>query len=187
MEVLHDYNKWLATVIRQLDEHTFTKEKTFSFNTSRLREFVGKETARECIVWTTFWELFSGFTDPVLYYFQILSGPGNKKIQQAIIDYKDSKPTRSVSAVKSNFSTWDTSTLYVGCCSTIKISDRVHQHLGYYTQEKTQGLQLCHWAKPLAIELQLHVIMLPADARPLATLFEKKLAKELRPLIGKHK
>ena len=60
-------------------------------------------------------------------------------------------------------------------------------HLGYYLNNQTQGLQLCHWAKNLELKLVLHVIPLPDNLIDLAGVLEVRLAGMLLPLFGKHK
>ncbi|MBF4983911.1 hypothetical protein FNJ87_06025 [Nonlabens mediterrranea] len=88
----------------------------------------------------------------------------------------------------------DTNIIYVGVRrgSTAKnpkctnIIGRINQHLGYYKQRKTQGLQLLHWAKYLDIDVTLHVVHFNDELGSLLYVIEKAIAKELVPHCGRH-
>lgn len=58
-------------------------------------------------------------------------------------------------------------------------------HLGYHKNIDNHGLQLCHWAQELELELELNYIILPKEVEGLTELFERELSKKLKPIIGR--
>jgi hypothetical protein len=66
------------------------------------------------------------------------------------------------------------------------IMGRINQHLGYYKQPKTQGLQLLHWAKDLDLNIVLNVVHFNDELGSLLYVIEKGIAKELVPHCGRH-
>lgn len=91
---------------------------------------------------------------------------------------------RYLPALKKNSGT-TSKTLYVGCCASTKLVDRMFWHFGYYKVGQTQGLQLCHWSRPLGADISIHVIQLPLAAKDLVYVYEKLVAQKLMPIIGK--
>nr|WP_152565573.1 hypothetical protein [Nonlabens ulvanivorans] len=63
---------------------------------------------------------------------------------------------------------------------------RINQHLGYYSQARTQGLQLLHWAKDLDLNITLHVVHFNDELGSLLYVIEKAIAKVLIPHCGRH-
>jgi len=120
---------------------------------------------------------------PVLYWFEITEPFNSEVIRNEIINYK-LKGIKSVPAMKKTY--WEKSnTLYVGKVKR-NFWGRIVQHLGYYKTERTQGLQLWHWAKPLKLKVVLHAIAFEPEMEDLVSVLEIKLAKKLRPITGKH-
>ena len=76
--------------------------------------------------------------------------------------------------------------LYVGKVKR-HLMGRVIQHLGFYKVERTQGLQLFHWAPKQDLQLKLTVYEFGADMIDLVPLLENATAHQLKPLIGKHR
>ncbi len=66
------------------------------------------------------------------------------------------------------------------------ISGRMVQHLGYYKEGRTQGLQLAYYANSLDIDLTLHVYSLINCPDEYLYILEKIFAKKLKPICGKH-
>ena len=125
-------------------------------------------------------------TTPVVYIFSITNSNTNAtEIVKAISDYSKKDNSKAVPAIKQSFSR-ESNILYVGK-SLKDFWGRVIQHLGYYKVTGTQGLQLFYWATPLNLELSLLVIEFPKDAIDLVPVFEKKLAEQLNPILGKFK
>jgi hypothetical protein len=63
------------------------------------------------------------------------------------------------------------------------LAGRISTHFGYYKIPTTQGLNLAYWFKD---KIKLHVIVLPNEAGIYLNVLEKLMAKELKPLTGKH-
>ena len=97
--------------------------------------------------------------------------------------FRDYTP-RAVPARQNSFD--DTSpVLYVGKVKKA-FGGRVIQHLGFSATAATQGLQLYHWTRGMALKLQLTAFEFEDDMADLLPLVERAVARELRPLLGKH-
>lgn len=126
---------------------------------------------------------------PCLYYLEILNDNlSASEIYDAYIKAADKSvnPSRSFSATRKKFDD-TTKVLYVGKVQK-GLGGRQVVHLGLYKTGATGGLQMAYWAKQLGLKLRLHFFVAenPQYADYLVPL-ENRLAKELRPLIGKHK
>ncbi|WP_192820959.1 hypothetical protein [Rufibacter sp. LB8] len=124
-------------------------------------------------------------TGPVLYWFEIISDIDNQAIIAELTKYINLGDYKSVPALKKTLN-FDTRALYVGKVKT-QFWGRLIQHLGYYKVKATQGLQLYYWAKNLPIKFKIHVYEFEKNMADLMPIVENALAKELKPLIGKHK
>jgi len=158
--------------------------RTFDIDCQTLEEYDSKsiETAEK------FKELFSQLktvTGPVLYWFEIVSSIDNQLIINELDKYRNSEDCKAVPALKSNLD-FNTKALYVGKVKQL-FRGRLIQHLGYQKGNKTQGLQLYYWTKSLPLKFKLHVYEFDNDIAELMSIVENAMAKELKPLIGKHK
>jgi hypothetical protein len=124
-------------------------------------------------------------TGPVVYWFEIVSDLNNEKIILELKKYISLGDCKSVPALKKNI-IFNTKALYVGKVKA-RFQGRLIQHLGYYKVKATQGLQLCYWTKNLSLQFNIHVYEFENDMADLMPIVENALAKELKPLIGKHK
>jgi hypothetical protein len=127
----------------------------------------------------TFLEPIQKFKNkPCIYFIEIVEGNKNqmrKAYEQ--LNFKNKAALR-----KGNAKIFDTTCLYVGK-SQKGILHRLKVHFGYKdTTEK--GLQLLHWAKPLNLKLKIHIYCFPEELGFLLPMYERKLNKELKPLIG---
>jgi hypothetical protein len=149
-------NQQLTVAISQAAESSKVLE--FSFNTGKLVQYKGSGSEKNCPEWDRLGWQFEKLSSPLVYYFSIPEKISSEIIFQSISEYKNQqkgKPDfRSVPALRNNFLR-NSTTLYVGCCASTKLSARMFWHFGYYKVGATQGLQLCHWAKPLNLELKL--------------------------------
>jgi len=66
------------------------------------------------------------------------------------------------------------------------ILGRINQHLGYYHVASTQGLQLYEYAKGLDFNITIKVIEFEGLEKKYLNIIEKLVAKELKPLSGRH-
>lgn len=186
MEILISYNQRLQGKLASIKDTGFDSTKVFSFNTGDLQYYTDEHSIKKCGIWEQFYKEFDTIASPLIYWFELGSDQvNNQKIFSTFLEYKSEKK-RNVPAHRSNFSNWDTKTLYVGCCAKTRFVNRFFWHSGYYKVVRTQGLQLCHWAIPLKIPLKLHVVSIPYEVAEFTTLYEKQLATHLKPLLGKH-
>ena len=122
---------------------------------------------------------------PVLYWFEWVSEHSSHEILDAFECYKDSPECKAIPALKSK-PEYGTKVLYVGKVKA-QFWGRFITHLGFYKTNKTQGVQLFYWAKPLGLQLSVHVFEFDNDMADLMTIVEFEMAKKLKPLLGKHK
>ncbi len=66
------------------------------------------------------------------------------------------------------------------------IVGRINQHLGYYENQNTQGLQLIHFAKKCDFKLTINVVEIVSTNSDYLNIIEKKVANILKPLCGRH-
>ena len=125
---------------------------------------------------------------PCLYWYRIISDNTSIEIINSFKLYSDYETReRSVPALNSDNSIDHKSrVLYVG---KVKggIYGRVIQHLGCFSSARTQGLQLYYWAKKIGLKLELNVFEFDTKMADILPIVEFAVAKELHPLIGKHK
>lgn len=129
---------------------------------------------------------------PVLYWFELSSSDNNKEIRDQFINkYREpikkglKTPYRNTPSYKNTYSSTST-TLYVGKVE-IGFWRRLVTHLGYSISPKTAGMQLFHWYKLKEFgNLKLNYIVFEENMKHLIVILEKKLAKELEPLIGRY-
>ncbi len=77
--------------------------------------------------------------------------------------------------------------LYVGKADR-GVGGRLVTHMGYLDKPGNHGLQLAFWAREMNPPLLLNVTVLRFKQafRPYLVVFEKQLAKDLQPIVGKH-
>lgn len=121
---------------------------------------------------------------PVLYFFEVLSDTSPIEIVENIRSFSNGPNSKSTPAIKKSIP--NSKILYVGKVKK-KFWGRVIQHLGFYKVRGTQGLQLYYWAKPLNLNLKLTAIEFESDASEIIAIMENKIARELNPILGKHK
>lgn len=130
-----------------------------------------------------------------LYWFDCDNKEDAEILDHALVEYRAKKGQKDYRAVPtSNKYVGKGKTIYVGVRrgSTAKkprlinIMGRINQHLGYYHQPKTQGLQFLHWAKDLDIDITLYVVHFEDSLDSLLYVLEKEVAKRLIPHCGRH-
>ncbi len=122
---------------------------------------------------------------PCLYVFELHDIKDRDRVLKAFTSEEEDKINRKLPALKSPppISKY----LYVGKVEK-EVGGRLVTHLGYYQSSGNHGLQLAFWAKELRppLMLNIHVYRFTSDMKPYIQSFEKMLAKELNPIIGKH-
>jgi hypothetical protein len=179
----------------------FIESKSFVIDCSKLPEPLEEGNIYEH---EDFIKLFDDLdkikSHPCVYWFELEDAEQGDMIWDGIVanskSYKDEisqkidrlkRKFRLLPAVKKKTSlNLRTHVLYVGKTKR-DLKGRLVPHLGYYhNSPDTQGLQLCWWAKKMELKITFHYIELPDMLRDFTRLFEANLAKELKPLLGKH-
>ena len=181
-DFLSTYVDGLITQLQTLKAEGIKPQRFFAIDCEKLADSSAAEL-RESIEFKPIFEDLK--KAPVLYWFEIISLTDRKSIRTALETYKDSTSPRATPALRV-VSDQPTDVLYVGKVKS-SFPNRLLQHLGYFGVPATQGLQLRHWARDLDLQLTLNVIEFEAGMAELMAVLEYALAKELRPLIGKHK
>ena len=129
---------------------------------------------------------------PVLYYFTLESTfnyneliAHYREIQSALLQLPKGEGKRNLSALKVQNGCGK----YLYCGKVIKDFDlRMVVHMGYAKNGLTWGLQLCRWLpqKYPDLKLKLTAFGLPKEMAPLMGALEYQLAKEYKPILGKH-
>jgi hypothetical protein len=125
---------------------------------------------------------------PAIYWLEVISECDGELLIKHLDDYRAKKKIypnwRNIPALN-GANCYSSKILYVGKVES-NLNARMTQHLGFFKNKDTQGLQLIHWAAGLRLSVKFHVCPLPLAAKPYLALFEKKFAQTLQPLIGRH-
>lgn len=189
MEAIEQFNSFCQTAIEALDEAREKgprKHLTINIPCGSLKEEWDRIDIRDSEEYQQAFKDLMAIQGPVVYYFEIVNrSVSNEDIYEAIKAYSNKPESRNTTAVKKHCDP-ETSILYVG---KVKggVWGRLIQHLGYYRQKGTGALQLYHWAKEIKLELKMHVFEFEQEMADLVGFMEYKMAKELKPLLGKHK
>ena len=161
--------------------------KTFEIDCSKLKEFL-KEDIRYSEEFKELFEKLMPIKAPCLYWYRVISANTSDEIVKSFKDYKNHiERDRNVPALSSEkVIDMESRILYVGKFKH-GIYGRVIQHLGCFSSPQTQGLQLYYWAKNIGLKLELNVLEFNPEMTDILPIAEFAVAKELHPLIGKHK
>ena len=129
-----------------------------------------------------------------LYWFETSNKADAERLNKLLSDYRLTKGTTDYRAVPtSNKIQCKDCVIYVGVRKgknknqgLTNIMGRINQHLGYYNNKNTQGLQLYHWARNENIDISLYVVDFKENLGSYLYVFEKIMAKELKPYCGRH-
>ncbi len=157
--------------------------------------YCDKQDITKCDLHTNLFKELKSIRKPVLYWFNFeYSVERNYTIGNKYRDYRDkikhdyiNKQYRNTAAFKTTFNP-GSKTIYVGKVET-GFWGRLVTHLGYNTNPRTAGMQLHHWyfeEFESFGNLTLNYVVFDNEMKHLITVLEKKLALELRPLIGKY-
>ena len=122
---------------------------------------------------------------PCLYVFELYDEADSARVVNAIKKTKETEINRILPAIKSQIPC--SKYLYVG--KVLKeVGGRLVTHLGYYQTNGNHGLQLAFWAREMspALRLKITVLRFEKEMTPYMSSFEKLLAVDLNPIIGKH-
>lgn len=129
-----------------------------------------------------------------LYWFELETVAKAQALNNLIDNYRLKKNEPFYRTVPATNKNKESNVLYVGVRRGHKnkaglknIVGRINQHLGYYKSNKTQGLQLYHYAKGLDFEININVVEFKDLVNPMyLNLIEKMVADKLEPLCGRH-
>ncbi|UPZ36497.1 hypothetical protein MUB18_20640 [Sphingobacterium sp. PCS056] len=123
---------------------------------------------------------------PCIYAFELIDILDGDRVLQAFTQVDKVLIQRTIPALKSQ-PPKDSKYLYLGKVETA-VGNRLVTHLGYYVQPGNHGLQLAYWMKDIlpAIKIRVHIFRFEKKFKPYLTAFEVIMAKELKPIIGKH-
>lgn len=122
---------------------------------------------------------------PTVYWFEFdtnLHSP--EKLFNIFKSYKQNCTTRNPPAIYKNYR--NTNVLYLGKSKSC-LWGRFLLHLGFHLDKHSQGLILNEWAKDINLKLKFNYCVFDEEMVDLITLYELKLAQQLKPLIGKHR
>jgi hypothetical protein len=181
--LLSSYATGLRESINQLTSTSFDNIFSYDLDCTLLNDF-GKQSI-QCETTLKFIKDIEEHNHlPAVYWFEIVSDHDSKEIYTSVVDLKKTS-IRNMPAFKKHLKDYS-SVLYVGKVKK-NLAGRMLLHLGYNTAPSVQGLQLCHWPNKDGLNLKLNVIYLPQDLDMLAGVFEVQIAKELNPILGKHR
>jgi hypothetical protein len=145
-EVIKEFNSKIKDNLDHISEECIQNQ--FRFRTGELVAYSGQYCEHECSVWQRLGKEFKKVGSPVVYWFEmdkrinpvtVFATAKECKFSQNLndINFRHLPSMRETCPSGSNI-------LYVGCCGSTSLMDRMFWHFGYYKTGKTQGLQLCH-------------------------------------------
>lgn len=159
-------------------------EISFEINCAEIDDFNSIDI-RQSDKFKPVYDQLKNASGPSLYWFEITSDSDSKDVIEALRKYKTSASSKATPALKNQIN-YASKMLYVGKVKK-EFAGRLTQHMGFYKEKRTQGLQLFHWAKDLSLNLRIHVIEFDNNMSEIMPIIENAFAKRLQPLIGKHK
>ncbi len=177
-------NKKLVTFSESFNIKDLPDNQVFSVHPNRLPEF------------NYLFRPLDKKNNDCLYWFELETIKKAKELNSLLDEYRESNIKgktnyRNIPAKNKNETS---NVLYVGIRRGSKsknpkltnIVGRINQHLGYYKNPNTQGLQLSHFAKDSDYKLTLNVVEIISPNNIYLNIIEKKVADKLKPLCGRH-
>lgn len=180
-----DFKSFVEETARGI-EHALNggvKEYSFCINCADLDNYLITDI-RSTTKFELLFKQLGQIENQAIYWYEIVSDTNNSSILEAFEQYKQNPTSRPTPALN-NYEHQTSKTLYVGKVKGC-LWGRTIQHLGYHKDATDHGLQLYHWAKPLSLKLELHVIEVNDNMNHLIPSLEVYFANKLQPLIGKH-
>lgn len=181
--LIKEISKKAISPLQNVSEKGTKNAKVFYINCSDLEDFNNIDITNSLKYNAMFTEL-KQLNGPCLYFFEILSDNLSSAIVDKIREYSSTENSKSIPAIKKTIP--ESKILYVGKVKR-HFWGRLIQHLGYYKVNRTQGLQLFYWTKELNLSLKLVVYEFEPEMTNLMEVLENDLAKQLKPILGKHK
>lgn len=173
----------LISSLEVIESEGIKNDYSFEIDCESLKDY-NHNDIRDSLEFKNIFEDLTILNGPVLYWFEIISSTPRNLIREQITDYAQKEISKATPALKKMFDIYS-NCLYVGKVKK-GVWGRMIQHLGYYKVERTQGLQLFHWAKGLDLKLKVHLYEFENDIADMVSIFEIEMAKLKKPIIGKH-
>lgn len=175
--------KRLEDVLNKISVDGANSQYSFELSCGSLNDY-NHVNIRESEEYRDIFTKLKEMDSPVLYWFEITSDIDNQTVRNAIEGYANQEDSKATPALKKHFDPMS-KCLYVGKVKK-GVWGRMIQHLGFYKQPRTQGLQLFYWAKQIHLELKAHIYEFDQSAENLVSVLEVELANKLNPIVGKH-
>ena len=176
----------VAKPLAHVAEFGAKKVHTTPFDIDHLPEFIG-EGLRVHAAHKTVLDGIEAIKGPVVYVFEIVSVHSSESVRAAAQEYSNRRLRAMPAFQKESKVDYTSRVLYVG---KVKMKSgflgRVFQHLSFSDTKRTQGMQLCHYARGLDLKLELTVFEFETDMADLLPILEKAVASQLKSLLGKH-
>lgn len=188
-QILKEHTQLLIQTLQNVEETGFNENVSLEIDCENLAKFSegchGTEESKK--VFTLLHN--NGLNKrPAVYWFEIISDHTGENIRSHYEQLKLKIGSRTIPATNNKYEV-ASKVLYVGK-GVSNLSGRMFMHLGYEKNDKQQGLQLCHWdytGELKGLKIKLNIMYLSVDLKDIAPLYELKLAKELKPILGRHK
>ena len=184
LSLIKEIGKDLNTALSILEKEDNQRYYSFELDCDSLRDYNNVDI-RYSIEFSEIFQRLNELDGPVLYWFDITSKTDSQLIRSKIKAYSELSNSKATPALKKEFDQ-NSTCLYVGKVKK-RFFGRIIQHLGFFKQEKTQGLQLFYWAKGIGLKLQVNAISFDASMSDLISILELEMSRKLNPIIGKHK
>lgn len=182
--LINSLSKKLIESLNYLSKEGVKKEFEFEIDCESLKDYNNIDI-RDSLEFKSIFEKLKDLDGPVLYWFEILSDIDNDIIREKLKEYSETNNSKATPAMKKSFDI-NSKCLYVGKVKR-SVWGRMIQHLGFYKVSRTQGLQLFHWSKGLNLKLKVHLYEFEPEMADLISIFEIELAKQNKPIVGKHR
>lgn len=169
--------------LQYVAENGIKNYKEFDIKCSELEDFNHMDI-RDSENYKNLFDDLKSIDGPVVYYFEIMSDNISTDIVNRIRQYSASENSKAIPAIKSKIP--ESKILYVGKVKK-GFWGRLIQHLGFYKVNGTQGLQLYYWAKELDLDIKVRIFEFEPQMAEFMSIIENGLARELNPMLGKHK
>jgi hypothetical protein len=145
----------------------------------------------------TFFEKLELIKHHSLYYFELKDVDSAQRVKALLDGHRKPKKKQKagyrVVLATNTYDNTNSTILYLGVrrgapnkSGLTHLAGRINQHLGYYKNGSTQGLQLHHYARGLDFEITLKVYEFQKLDSNYLNVIEKMMAKKLNPLCGRH-
>lgn len=182
-ESIKNISRNASASLQYVAENGIKNYKEFDIKCAELEDF-NYIDIRDSEKYKSLFDDLKRMEGPVVYYFEIMSDNISTHIVNQIRQYAASENSKAIPAIKNTIP--ESKILYVGKVKK-GFWGRLIQHLGFYKTKKTQGLQLYYWAKELDLDIKVRIFEFEPQMADFMNIIENGLARELNPILGKHK